>query len=572
MRFFRFFFLFFVGCLLLSAVIFLSFLFFADNITSTKNLVVDNNLNLETQTSFDIADTEDSLLDDNLNLETESSLSLLQQAGQCDNTKRNACTVGTVNIESRLLTEGEWLWRCDGTGGGAQSKQCSVNRLSVRHTPDELQQEIHAVPSRVPYDDFGHSVSVDGDTAIVGAPGTSAEYGAVHVFTRIRGGWSHQQKITVSDGFHSHFDARLPGSAVGKSVDIDGDTVIAGANGAAYIFTHSGNSWSQQQKIVASDGGRNDQFGFSVAIDGNTAIVGARDHGKEYEGAAYIFTKIGTTWSQQQKIQASDKATRDYFGSSVAIDGETAIVGAHRKNQEVDGNDKRYDTGSAYIFTRVSNSWSQQQKIVASDRSRDDQFGFSVDIDGDTAVVGTCTKRQEMDGTPVGLGSAYIFTRSENSWSQQQKIVAGDRDTSGRDGFGCSVAVDGDIVVVGAQYMDDNGNSKKSNIAGDRTINDADGFDQSVVDRDTAWVSALHEDKDKKNRKTNAGVAYIFTRTGTAWTQRKKIMAPFSEQYDRFGKSIALSGDTAIVGAKGRSSRGGMAYIFAPFDGVCDTC
>jgi hypothetical protein len=165
------------------------------------------------------------------------------------------------------------------------------------------------------------------------------------------------------------------GDHLGISVAVSGDTLIAGAyranvggnsnQGAAYVFTRSGPNWSQQQKLVAADGAADDQFGISVALDGDTALVGAylaNVGGNFRQWAAYVFTRSGASWSQQQKLAAAAGAASDEFGYSVALDGETALVGTYGAN--VGGNSNQ---GAAYIFTRSGASWSQQQKLVAAD-------------------------------------------------------------------------------------------------------------------------------------------------------------------------------------------------------------
>ena len=286
------------------------------------------------------------------------------------------------------------------------------------------------------------------------------------------GNWTQQAKINATDKDDRDF--------FGRSVAIssDGNTAIVGAYqedpggndyinaGSAYIFTRDSNgNWTQQAKINATDNEANDFFGWSVAIsgDGNTAIVGAPDEdpgGTSYinAGSAYIFTRSNGSWIQQAKIDATDKEANDFFGWSVAIsgDGNTAIVGAYR--EDPGGNDY-VDAGSAYIFTRNSNgSWTQQAKIDADDKTSSDFFGWSVAIssDGNTAIVGA------RDDAPGGIsaitGSAYIFTRSNGSWTQQAKINASDK--AGGDNFGWSVAIsgDGNTTIVGAYTEDPGGN------------------------------------------------------------------------------------------------------------------
>jgi uncharacterized protein YuzE len=365
-------------------------------------------------------------------------------------------------------------------------------------------------------DYFGYKVGIDGDTAICGAFGAAisgdTDAGAAYIFTRSGTTWSQQQKIQASDTEAS--------ANFGFYVDVSGNTAICGAYrqdtggtdaGAAYIFTRSGTTWTQQQKIQSSDIAASDSFGYSVAIDGDTVIVGAykEDTTATDAGAAYVFTRSGTTWSQQQKLQASDAAATDYFGFNVAIDGNTVIVSAYKEDTTAT------DAGAAYVFIRSGTTWTQQQKIQASDPQDTDYFGNKVAISGDTVLVGAYKE----DTTATDAGAAYIFTRSGTTWSQQQKIQASDIQAD--DSFGYSTAIDGDVLAVGA-YKEDTGASA-------------------------------------------AGATYIFTRSGTTWTQQKKIQASNPGASDNFGIGLAMSDDTVIVGAWAEdtaASNGGAAYIF----------
>jgi hypothetical protein len=358
---------------------------------------------------------------------------------------------------------------------------------------------------------FGDSVAIseNGNTAIVGARFEDGT-GSAYIFTRSGTTWSEQQKIQASD--------KQTSDQFGQTVAVsgDGNTAIVGAiyedgTGSAYIFTRSGTTWTQQQKIQALDKQAGDQFGWSIAIsgDGNTAIVGARY--EDGTGSAYIFTWSGTTWSEQQKIQASDKQGGDEFGWSIAIsdDGNTAIVGAYREGS----------IGAAYIFTRSGTSWSEQQKIQASNKQADDEFGWSVAIsgDGNTTIVGA---RLDDANTGTGIvydaGAAHIFTRSGTTWSEQQKIQASDKELSDRFGGPVSISEDGNTAIVGAYGEDTGGGS--------------------------------------------AGAAYIFTRSGTTWSEQQKIQASNRQGGGYFGYSVSISGDgdTTIVGAYGE----GAAYIY----------
>ena len=171
---------------------------------------------------------------------------------------------------------------------------------------------------------------------------------------------------------------------------VDGDTAVIGAyydddtasnSGSAYVFRRSGNNWNQEQKLVASNAGSDDRFGFSVAVDGDTAVIGAlrEDHRHTNAGAAYVFSRSGTTWSQQKKLTAYDGYYYDYFGYDVAVSGDTAMVGANQDD------DRGGSSGSAYIFARSGTTWSLQRKLTASDGKSNDYFGQAVSLDTNTA-------------------------------------------------------------------------------------------------------------------------------------------------------------------------------------------
>ena len=196
----------------------------------------------------------------------------------------------------------------------------------------------------------------------------------------------------------------------------------------------------EQAKLMASDAQASDYFGYSVAVAGDTVVVGARDEDSEglNAGAAYVFVRNGTTWTEQAKLMASDAQAGDWFGYSVAVSGDTVVVGAYYEDSGGS------DAGAAYVFVRNGTSWSQQGKLVAGDAQADDQFGQSVAISGDTVVVGA---HYEDDGGS-DAGAAYVFVYDGTAWTEQDKLVAGDAQVDGR--FGYSVAVSGDTVVVGA--------------------------------------------------------------------------------------------------------------------------
>jgi hypothetical protein len=344
-------------------------------------------------------------------------------------------------------------------------------------------------------DQFGIAVAISGDTAVVGAGGVGSFQGAAYVFTRSGTVWSQQQKLTATDG--------AAGDRFGSSVAISGETAVVGAwgvssnAGAAYVFTRSGTVWSQQQKLTATGAAAGDDFGISVALSGETALVGA-DAVDSFKGAAYVFTRSGTVWSQQQKLTATGAAAGDQFGCSVALSGKTAVVGALGASSY---------TGAAYVFTRSGSVWSQQQKLTATGGVAWDRLGSSVAISGETAVVGAW-------GVDSETGAAYVFKRSGTVWSQQQELTA--TGGAGSDIFGFSVALSGETAVVGAYGVG-----------------------------------------------SNTGAAYVFTRSGSAWSQQQELTATGAAVGYYFGSSVALSGETALVGAHGVGSYKGAAYVFA---------
>jgi hypothetical protein len=370
-------------------------------------------------------------------------------------------------------------------------------------------------------DSFGSSVAVSGDTALVGAPGddvgANANQGSACVFVRAGGIWTQQQILTASDG--------AANDAFGFSVALSGDTALVGARydevgantdqGSAYVFVRAGGIWTQQQTLTAADGASSDYFGTSVALSGDTALVGAPydDGPTTNQGSVCVFVRSGGAWSQQQKLTAGDGAANDHFGASVALSGDTALVGAPDK--AVGGNT---DQGSAYVFLRSGGTWVQQQKLTASDGATEDGFGFSVALSGDTALVGASWHDV---GANTDQGSAYAYVRAGGTWTLQQTLTPSDGAQG--DYFGTSVALSGDVALVGAR-------------------NDA--------------VSA----------NTNQGSACVFLRSGAIWNEQQKLTASDGTFSDYLGTSVALSGGTALVGAPyddvGAAANQGSAYAF----------
>lgn len=318
-------------------------------------------------------------------------------------------------------------------------------------------------------DQFGVSVAVNGDTAVVGSylnDEAGNNNGAAYVFVRTGESWSQQAKLTASDS--ADFDN------FGSAVAISGDTAVVGAygdddefmdSGAAYVFVRSEGVWSQQTKLVASDPGEDDNFGHMVAISGNTALVGGylNDDAGMNSGSVYVFVRSGVQWSEQAKLTASDAAAGDEFGNAVAIDGDTAVIGARLK-AEVGA-----ESGVAYVFGRSGGSWSEQAKLMPNDLAVGDRFGWAVAIGEETIVASSA--KDNAGGTDSG--SAYVFVRHEGGWIQQAKLMSNTLATN--DQFGWSVAVSGDTALVGA-YLDDEGGIDASGATYVFTFDTAQGY------------------------------------------------------------------------------------------------
>jgi hypothetical protein len=365
-------------------------------------------------------------------------------------------------------------------------------------------------------DFFGQSVSISGDTAIVGAPqdddtGSGSAY--VYVRNPATSLWTEQQKLLASDGAdRDHF---------GYSVSISGDTVIVGAygnddggtnRGSAYIFVRNAGTWTEQQKLLNSNGQVGDYFGLSVSISGDTVVVSAygEDDNGSQSGAAFIYVRNGITWTEQQKLLPSDNQTNSYFGRPVAISGDTVVI-----SKSLDST-IAYQAGSAYVFVRnpISGVWTEQQKLVASDAltSNGGHFGSSVAISNDTIIIGAPS-----DGL---FGSAYVYLRSGILWTEQQKLRASD--LIAEESFGFSVSVSNDTAVVGA-------------------------------------IGFIHSNNYN-------GASHIFTRSSVTWSEQK-ITASDGAINDQYGYSVSVSGDNIIVGAPRDDNSGtdsGSAYAYTP--------
>jgi hypothetical protein len=307
------------------------------------------------------------------------------------------------------------------------------------------QQAELTLPDGAVEDYFGKSVAIDGSTAVIGSPDRTVNghvsQGAAYVYTRSGTFWSLQAVLTAGDGVAwDRFAATLA---------LENDLAVVGApgrdeddhygQGVAYVFTRSDDAWSLRTKLTATGGAASDAFGTSLAVDGTSLLVGApgrRVDAKDGQGAAFAFTGSGASWVQRAELTAADGEAADFFGEDVALDGDTALIGAYRRAVG-----DHYVQGAAYVFIRTGSIWSQQAELTAADGAMMDYFGRSVSVQGNTALVGAQGH--------LGQGAAYVFTRKGTLWSQRSMLLGAD--PPGSDAFGFCLDLDGDSALIGSQ-------------------------------------------------------------------------------------------------------------------------
>ena len=399
-------------------------------------------------------------------------------------------------------------------------------------------------------DHFGSAVAIDGDTLVVGAPNEDSGSSGVN----------------------------------GNQSDNSGNDV-----GTVYVFVRSGGIWTQQAYLKASNPDDLDTFGTSVAISGNTIVVGAQgedsnatgvngnqsDDSVAQAGAAYVFVRSGTTWTQQAYLKPSTTGFNN-FGNTVAIDGDTIAIGAEGEDSASTGiNGSEVGTGApssgaVYVFTRSGTTWSQQAYIKSSNSQSGDQFGNRVALSHDTLAVGavgedsaaTGIGGNQGDNSASGSGAVYVFTRSGNTWSQQAYVKASN--SAANSSFGGSLSLDSNTLAVGtdnastAYVFTRSGGvwTQEALLQGANTEN-GDQFGISVaVHGDTLAVGASGEDSaatgingdGANNSGSDSGDLYVFTRIGTTWTQRDYVKASNGEAGDSLGSAIAVNNGTIAGG------------------------
>lgn len=356
------------------------------------------------------------------------------------------------------------------------------------------------------HDSFGYSLSLslDGDTLAVAAPDEDSiaeDSGAVYVFTRGNSTWSEQAFLKASnpgtgDGFGWHVSLSGDGQylAVGAKLEdsaatgVNGDSANNGAqdSGAAYVFARAGDSWSEQAYVKASNTNAGDFFGKSVALDldGDVLAVGAcceagggtgvnntnpgpGDNSTGSAGAAYVFTRSGSSWTQEAYVKASNTGSGDSFGFSIDLDdaGTTLAVGAPGENSAATGingngaNNSALDAGAAYVFVRTGGGWTQQAYVKASNTGGGDQFGYALALSGDGTTLAVGAQNEDGSGNGVNpaandsnadAGAVYVFKRSGTTWSQEAYVKATNSETNDKFGSAVALSDDGTTLAVGA--------------------------------------------------------------------------------------------------------------------------
>ncbi len=369
---------------------------------------------------------------------------------------------------------------------------------------DQFESEIVTATASVSGDEFASSVAVLDVRMLVGARLDDAigiEAGRIFPFELSGSTWSPQSAFVGSES--------AAGDRYGNAVSIGGTYAIIGAprnadngsfSGSAYLYTWQGSTWGQEVKVTASDANAFDVFGISAFIDGDYTVVGAlgNDDDGNLAGSAYIFARNGALWPQQKKLLASDRQVRDVFGTSVGISGNIAAVGAP-------GDHISTSSGAVYVYRRNGTNWPEEAILFANDAAIDDELGTSVAVDGFTIATGAIRHG--------GVGAVYIFEDNAGAWPQTFKVTPSDG-TAG-DLFGASVALDGDLLVVGAPGVD-----------------------------------------------SGAGALYAYKQSGSSWVEVTRLVASDGAAADALGTSVSISGDVIVGGAPFANGGAGAAYVF----------
>lgn len=385
-------------------------------------------------------------------------------------------------------------------------------------------------------DFFGTSITVDEDTVVVGAPfdddPNGKKSGSAHVFDRSRDGWQLTATLVPDDGDDEDkfgTAVALTGDTVLVGADTDEDPNGAYA-GSVYVFERDADGWEQTSKFAADDGDSYDWFGGAVAVSDGTAIVGARnddDPNGDEGGSAYVFERRGDEWNQVAKLADADGDSEDQFGSPIELVDDIAMIGSY------DGDPDRTDAGSVYVFERVDGEWVQTGKLSPEDSEAYDYFGDSIAIAGDTALIGAS---QHRDSADENAGATYVFERRDDEWTTTDKLFADDGDRRDWFGDSIGVAdstaiigADGDEDPngdeAGSAYVFERG--AQGWVQTDKlTASDGDARDNFggsiAVAGATAFIGA-RGDEDPNGNGNGSGSVYVFERSGGRWRQTDKL-------------------------------------------------
>jgi hypothetical protein len=436
-------------------------------------------------------------------------------------------------------------------------------------------------PAGVAADRFGLAIDVRGGVIAAGATGRGSERGIALLFERSASSWVAVGSVSAPDGaIGDHF---------GRSVAVATDSVAVGAvddavcgrasQGSVWTFPRFDGRWRTAPRIVSDvDGMAADAFGNSVAVEGDLMVVGVPIDavgGNVNQGSAVVYRRGSTGWMQEARLVAGDGVAQDRFGNVVSISDGTVAVGAYLADMA-----GRVDQGAAYVFVKSGGSWVQQAKLLDPDGAAGDKFGNAIAIDGDRVAVSASS---DTVGTLSLQGSAHVFERSAGSWTHRQRLVASDG--SSNDYFGSSIAISSDTLLVGAFFASsaagvDGGAAYVFDLAGGAWTQSAkivqpdaqpgDFFGVSVaIDGDTAVVGAFRDDRGANS---DQGSATVFLRQGASWIRQAVLLAPDGAAGDGFGIGVALSGDTCAIGAftddVGAATDAGEAHVFRRLSGA----
>ena len=481
----------------------------------------------------------------------------------------------TANADnSNSASGGAYVYKRSGTSWAQEAYIKASNNDASDSFGASISIDVDTIAVGATGEDSGTIAIINGMTS--SSNDNSSASGAAYVYKRYGNFWIQEAYIKAANANGDN------DSNFGHSVSIDGDTLAVSAinedsvtraiingttagdddnssnSGAVYVYKRTGQTWAQEAYIKAANSDNDSNFGFSVSLDGNTIVVGAPyedsnqatitngtsaldNNSNSNSGAVYVYKRTGSNWAQEAYIKAANSDNDSKFGFSVSLDGDTIVVGAPYEDSDLttitngttaNDNVTSADSGAVYVYKRTGSNWAQEAYIKASNNSAADLFGYSVSIDNDTLVVGAYLESSDQrtitngttaastDNSMAGTGAVYVYKRSGSTWTQQAYIKAVNSNVS--DNFGRSVSINNDTLVVGANLEDSS---------------------QTTVTNGTTAAS--------DNDKSASGAVYVFTRNGSEiWTQDAYIKASNNDVDDNFGEVVSIDGDTIALGVQ----------------------